>query len=76
MLKANFVEPYEARLHSGLGTATQHGYHGEANANEDNDEITMSIDNSIAHIQMVNSAQTTMLNENIQAKKRETSTNV
>ena len=50
VLNAHFVEAYEARLHSGLGSAAQHGYHGAANATKEDEESLTSIDNSIVHI--------------------------
>ena len=35
VLKAHFVEAYEAQLHSVLGTVAQHGYHEVANTTKD-----------------------------------------
>ena len=67
-LKAHFFEAYEDQLHSGLGKVAQHGYHryhGEANATKEDDDSLISIDNSIVHIQMANSAKTNILNETI-----------
>ena len=72
MLKAHFVEAYKARLHSGLRTATQHGYHGAENATKDDDNRITRIANSIVHIQMANSAHTTLLNETIHTLSEDT----
>ena len=70
-LKAHFVEAYKARLHSGLETGAQHGYHGAANTTNDNNSLA-SIANSIAHIQIANSAQTHAMQEIMTALSEET----
>ena len=64
-LKAHFVEAYEARLHSGLETGAQHGYHGAAATTEDDESSLNSIANNIANIQMANSVQTNVMQDTI-----------
>ena len=70
-LKSHFVEAYEARLQSGAGTATQHGYHGAANAAEDDDSLG-TITESLAQIQMANNANAQMLHDTVAALSAET----
>ena len=69
-LKAHSTEAYNIRLSSGLGTAGMAGYHGTANAMDDNS--LGSITQSISNTQIVNNANVQVLNENISTITAET----
>ena len=65
-LKEHFIEAYNARLMSGLGTAGTQGYHGAANAEYNDDDSIESVKASFANMQMANNANATQMNVNME----------
>ena len=57
-------------LASGAGTATQEGYHGAANAMDDDSKDTIM--QSITQMQLVNNANAQIINNNMNAITAET----
>ena len=71
-LRLHFEEAYDIRLASGQGTAANHGYVNNAEA-EDDDSLS-TIQESLASIHLANNANYQSLQDHLQAARSETAT--